>query len=544
MTAEEESRNNMVVTTQNTKSHPVLGNTLEEVEATRRQLEMMQQEIQEKIEQAKVLESRLRQQNENITCAVSVINEKLGELVDQEQFLRFMGKPYTTWQVPKQNRALVFVPKWVKNFKGVGWLVRESDGYYVYEINQYSVFLGDIPDDLKSAVNFIKEIDGYIEGDTLHFDPSQKDIIKKKLGKHIDVANMGDNQARILRYHTFDLIADMIDAGCLPFRPMPITRSDLKRNITFKDWCKERGLDWRQYQQEYIDTMYQYGAMGVFAPTGAGKSIIALYFIDVLKGRKRIFYPRRTLAEQWQYYLEKYVPGEVNNVILRTLQGLRETDMQEEVTLNVYDEVQHLPADTLSRAALAPSIYRIGLSASPHREDGRESYIFALTGVPKGTNWQEYMKAVNRHYHPVHVHIVKNEYHKMLKVRELLDRSKKTFIFCDSLDLGKRIASDLQVPFVYGETDNRLEVINGNRVVVISRVGDLGISVKDLQRVIEVDFLFGSRQQELQRTGRLMHSQNTGLRHDIIFTEEEYHQYGKRLFALREKGFVIKIVNE
>ena len=79
-------------------------------------------------------------------------------------------------------------------------------------------------------------------------------------------------------------------------------------------------------------------------------------------------------------------------------------------------------------------------------------------------------------------------------------------------------------------------------MVVISRVGDLGISIKNLQRVIEIDFLYGSRQQELQRTGRLMHSQASNLRHDILMTEDEYSQYGKRLWALREKGFTIKVI--
>ena len=48
----------------------------------------------------------------------------------------------------------------------------------------------------------------------------------------------------------------------------------------------------------------------------------------------------------------------------------------------------------------------------------------------------------------------------------------------------------------------------------------LGVSVKDLQRIIEVDSLFGSRQQELQRTGRLLHADNPE-RLDIIMTEDE-----------------------
>ena len=97
------------------------------------------------------------------------------------------------------------------------------------------------------------------------------------------------------------------------------------------------------------------------------------------------------------------------------------------------------------------------------------------------------------------------------------------------------------MPFVYGETENRLATIGDAKTVVLSRVGDLGVSIKDLQRIIEVDFLKGARQQELQRTGRLMHSEKAE-RHDIIMTEGEAHEHGKRLWALQEKGFTIKVV--
>lgn len=522
------------------ESTPIVGTTIDEVAQARRKLEEMKASIESQLMQTKALEAILRKQNDNVLAATSVINEKLGNLVDSNGFLKFVSKPYTTWSIPKSNKLLVFVPKFAKNFKGVGWLIRETDEYFVYEINQYSVFLGDVPEDLKAKVAFAKQVDGYVEGDTLYFEPSQRDAIRKKLGRHIDLPNMGDNRVRILRAHNFDLIADMIDAGCLPFKPKPIAKADLRLDISFKDWCACKGLEWRRYEQEYIDAMFQYGAIGVFAPTGAGKSVIASYFLDVLKGPHSVLYPRRLLAEQWAQNLEQFVDKSQHDQIeLSTLQGFKDVDR--EVMFRVFDECQTLPADTLSRASLAPCKYRMGLSASNHREDGRESYIFALTGVPRGTNWQEYMAEVKRKYHPIHVHVLKNDYAKVIKTRELLDRTKKTLIFCDSIELGKRVSTDLDVPFVYGESNNRLDTIQDNQVVVISRVGDLGISIKDLQRIIEVDFLFGSRQQELQRTGRLMHSQAQHLRHDILMTEDEYSQYGKRLWALREKGFTIKV---
>jgi len=175
-----------------------------------------------------------------------------------------------------------------------------------------------------------------------------------------------------------------------------------------------------------------------------------------------------------------------------------------------------------------------------HREDKRESYIFALTGFPIGLNWQEYMEKVGKSYFPVEVMTVKHDSQKMAMVDQLID-NKKTIIFCDSIELGKKISNHLNIPFVYGETSNRIEIIKENNHVVVSRVGDLGISIDNLQRIIEVDFLFGSRQQELQRLGRLMHSKEKDLKHYIIMTEEELAKHSKRLWALREKGFNVRI---
>jgi len=47
--------------------------------------------------------------------------------------------------------------------------------------------------------------------------------------------------------------------------------------------------------------------------------------------------------------------------------------------------------------------------------------------------------------------------------------------------------------------------------------------------------------QESQRFGRLMHSQKREPQHIIIMTEEEFQKYEKRLYAITERGFNIRI---
>jgi len=69
-----------------------------------------------------------------------------------------------------------------------------------------------------------------------------------------------------------------------------------------------------------------------------------------------------------------------------------------------------------------------------------------------------------------------------------------------------------------------LEVINNSDVCIVSRVGDEGLSIPSIQRVIEIDFLFGSRRQEGQRLGRLFHGEEKG-EHIILMTEKEFEEF-------------------
>lgn len=494
---------------------------------TKEELETIKKEAEDNIFRLKSLEKQIEKQEKDTKVIADSISEKLGDNIHSDLFIKFFEKPYVI--IPqKQNQVLVAIPKFIKGFQ-VGWLWKETEQFYIYQLDQYSSWLGDVPSDLLKEINFKKEIEAEIEANTLLFQPSQKQIIKQKLGSHI--TDVTDTSARIIRGHEFDIIADMIEGGSLPFKPIKVSDSDKREG--------KANFELRKYQKPAFDRFLETGAIGLFHPTGAGKSMIAMKAIDTIKGKKLIIVPSRTLVEQWNYYIEQFIPHCKNEVQIVTYQGYRVSE--EEYTLTIFDECQRLPADTFSRIALVKTKYRIGLSASPHREDGRESYIFALTGFPVGLNWQDYMKETGRSYHPIFVHIVRGDSSKIRKACELLDMKKRTFIFCDTIELGKKMANEINVPFIYGQTSDRLDLIDNNKVVVVSRVADLGVSIKDLQQIIEIDFLFGSRQQELQRTGRLMHSLEKDVRHDIIMTEKEIEQYGKRLWALQEKGFTIKI---
>lgn len=499
------------------------------LETTKADIETAIADAQAMLTRVRGIERLVNKQEKAMTETASYIEDKLGNAVDREAFLKFFKKPYAV--IPQgRNKVLIAVPKFVKDFH-VGWLWKETDSFMLYEFDQYSAWLGDAPAELLKEIDFEPQFNAHVQGNTITFDRKDRDAIKKKLGHLISEGTMTDTDAVIKKGRTFDIIAEMVKSGCLPFRAMPV-----------KEFLREprSKIQLRPYQLPVKKKFLETGAVGAFQPTGAGKSFIAMYLMDIIAGPKLLFVPNNTLKEQWYAYIEANVPHVKNEVHIHTY-NVNQRHLDGDYSLAIYDECHRLPAETFSRLALIKTKYRLGLSASPHREDGREHYIFALTGFPIGLNWGEYMKEVNRSYHPVYVHIANSKEGKLRKLSDLLNPKKKTFIFCDSLDLGREIGKRFEIPYIHGASSDRMQTIADNKVVAISRVGDEGVSAKDLEQIIEVDFLGGSRRQELQRTGRLMHSEEAG-RHDIIMTEKELADHGKRIWALQERGFTVKVM--
>lgn len=183
---------------------------------------------------------------------------------------------------------------------------------------------------------------------------------------------------------------------------------------------------------------------------------------------------------------------------------------------------------------------------SPYREDGRSELIFGLTGYPIGVSWGYFFKKGLVRKPKVNLIIIRDENEKLAQLDRLMVEPKATLVYCDDLAKGETIAKRFNGTFIKGGTKNRLETVRSaldkDGFVILSRVGDEGISLPEIQRVIEHCFLFGSRRQEAQRAGRLFHAIEEG-EHIILMTLEEYRKYKKRLYSLIEKGIEIKIEN-
>lgn len=142
-------------------------------------------------------------------------------------------------------------------------------------------------------------------------------------------------------------------------------------------------LTLRPYQEAAYARFLDTGAVCVLGKPQTGKPYLALKALAELTGPKLVLVPTRTLVEQWRARIALYLtPDAANDVVVSTYAGARK-HLTTAWSLVVFDEAHHLPADFALEAATAlTSETRIGLSATPFREDGQIDLLPALTGFP------------------------------------------------------------------------------------------------------------------------------------------------------------------
>ena len=461
--------------------------------------------------------------------ALSIKTSKL----DRDQLEAFFKKPYYLEPVHgRPDSWYLIIPKFVDI--QIGWMDRSTESYNRFIINRYMDWLGEIPEAIKRQLNWKPPPELILDGEELH---GSKDALNYAWQKYRPFLHDRDEQKiHVNPKRAFDLIASMIKDGVLPFSIRPVDVADLV----------DRKCDWqlRDYQIQAWNELKKFSAIGVYYPPGTGKTVIALWVMTHLKPPHLVVVPTRLLQEQWIERIQTHTDLQQGEYEVMTYQSAISKASAKQWTTLIVDEEHHLPANTFVKLALLRRKYTLGLSATPFREDGREEYVFALSGKPVGLSW-EYFKKLNLIKSPIcHVWILKNFEAKLKRLDHLLQTDMRTILFSDSIEVGKAIAGRFKIPFVYGATKNNMDTILVNRVVVVSRVGDEGMSLPDIERVIEVSWLGGSRRQELQRTTRLLHSQAEDQENHVLMTLEEYLRDRKRLFGVMDKGFKIILHRE
>lgn len=493
------------------------------------------------LESANAIRDAVAQQRDEFRSAFEDLSEH-AFLADADPALlkEFLDKPYVLLPVShgangEPNKYWLVIPRFLK-FSG-GWAVRTIGAFNVFEFTRFINFISPPPEWLASQLDFQKaKWAGVFDGNDLVISEGNVKEIARKFGNA--VRSVSGERIHLKPASRFDIIRKIIrEDGILPFAPSPIPE-ELRRDRSQHVVRDEDGVPMfslRGYQQRAYDKLLEFGRESLFWYGQTGKSFVALEGLAGLQGPKLILCPTRTLREQWLNVrlplLKESAQQEVTVDTYHNIHKYRETQW----SLIVLDEAHHLPANLFIEGALLKTHAVLGLSATPVREDGNEDMIPALCGFP---NADFEMTATQKP--SVSVWLVKDMDAKLKLAAQLVEKpiKGKTFVFTWKLDIGNLAAEKLGVPFIHGGTKKPLQVITDHDVVVISKVGDAGLSFP-VDRIVEVDFQFGSRQEAGQRLLRAANDTGRQSEFHTLMTPHEFQNYGKRLLIYEQWGLEI-----
>ena len=122
--------------------------------------------------------------------------------------------------------------------------------------------------------------------------------------------------------------------------------------------------------------------------TGAGKTVLGLKVIEVLKKKTIIFVHKTFLKNQWIERIEEYLPGarigtiqgqtidiENKDIVIAMIQSVSMKDYHESLFdsfgLSLYDECHHMSSEVFCNCLKkCNTLYGLGLSATMERKDG------------------------------------------------------------------------------------------------------------------------------------------------------------------------------
>ena len=373
-----------------------------------------------------------------------------------------------------------------------------------------------------------------------------------------------------------------------------------------KETLSGKNFGVREYQQNAAASLVGDKGPGtgfgtIVLPCGAGKTIVGMQLMSILKTNTLIVTTNISAVHQWidelmdktnltRDQIAEYT-GEsksIKPVTVATYQILTwrpEKDgpyphfslfRSNNWGLIIYDEVHMLPAPVFRVAAELQAVRRVGLTATLIREDGCEGHVFSLVGPKRfDVPWKEleksrwiataqcievripleqgkeieYAVAGNREKH----RIASENNLKLGIVKELVEKctEDKILVIGQYLKQLNEIAAILKVPIVTGKTPNSerdrifADFRNGSiKVLVVSKVANFAIDLPDASMAIQVSGTFGSRQEEAQRLGRILRPKERTSRFFTLITkdtvEEEFGNNRQKFLA--EQGYSYRII--
>lgn len=447
----------------------------------------------------------------------------IGVALNPDAIRATLTRPYTLVPINEHEA-------WLIHWRGVempifGWVTKQEPAFTIARITRTMDLLTPLPGWMRDELGWKPPAHGAMIDGTrtaLRVTAGDESSFKRRYGAHLG-ARQADGSYRIRPGDAWiKLVAQLVRDGILPYTPQPVADEHWNERA-------ESTIQLRDYQQPALDAFREKGAILINYPPGAGKTFIVLKLLAHFVGRVLLLADTVILVEQWRDRLAKFAPNA--NVIVSTYQGAGKY-LNLEWDLLIADEAQRLPANTFSRLAFVKTKYRIGLTGTPWREDDRQFLIVALSGFPVAMRWSDLIRSGVLKRPRIVVATVADERGKAAYVKSLLARRKgRAIIFCDWIEQGKALAGALDVPFIHGETANKLALLMASDVAVVSRVVDRGLDLPDLRLVVEVAGAGAAREQFAQRVGRLLHGAFAGEFH-TVFTPDEAERYRARIFGV------------
>lgn len=368
----------------------------------------------------------------------------------------------------------------------------------------------------------------------------------------------------------------------------PVEDNSKYREVDEKIGC-DLTIDLRDYQNEYVERAYDERAAVLANPAGSGKTVTSIGLMAKIDAPTLVLVPQRSLVAQWKReildkttltedQIGEYHGGQkkMKDVTIATYHMAAEKTslFRKDWGLIIFDEVHHIPSKMFRKTANLQSTRRIGLSASPVREDSKEREIFALIGKEIGGEWARFFQEGHVVKPDVELRFVefesdyyRNKYEQASGIKKAIVASKnpakipvleqlleehedeKTIIFCDWIDQGEDISEKFDIPFVSGETDfedreDYFQKFRENELttLIVSRIGDEGLDLPDAEVGIVMSGQGGSRRQATQRAGRVMRPFGDAQVYMIATKGSNEEDFVKRqVELLKEKGVPVTI---
>ena len=339
----------------------------------------------------------------------------------------------------------------------------------------------------------------------------------------------------------------------------------------------------------------------IVLPCGAGKTIVGITIMDLLKTSTLIITTNISAVHQWigelldktnltadqiaEYTGEAKTIKPVTIATYQILTWRPNKDgpyphfsifRERPWGLIIYDEVHMLPAPVFRVAAELQAVRRVGLTATLVREDGCEGYVFSLVGPKRyDVPWKElehsgwiataecievrlnldeskeieYAVSDARKKH----RIASENPKKIEIVKQLIKRfnEDKILVIGQYIEQLQELSKILKAPIITGKTPNEeRDKLYGDfrsgkvHVLVVSKVANFAIDLPDASMAIQVSGTFGSRQEEAQRLGRILRPKERTAKFFTLITrntvEEDFGSNRQKFLA--EQGYSYRII--